>query len=308
MKPVILTDRPASPGTLVYVADLYRASPALGREDLEYLSLLPPFSVLFVKSIRSRTLDIFPPRPTPDLTLTEEGADFLARLGVTQVLADNHVLEDHTGKLTVTPGVDLTHVLPGFYWCEQDSSSVSLCDQVPLPIGVRRDGSLCTRIQWASTTEKTPYYWVNNLIDDDIERHGGTWGANTMGPANCILDFFGELKTISAIRLFHNVGSDESIIEEMASHIRMYVCDDERCGRFGRDTQDINTVSWELIADIEMRMEEHWRTVVLPTPVKGRYFRLELVKNFGTPPDVPWTETSELKIYPAAQLVPGILG
>jgi len=26
--------------------------------------------------------------------------------------------------------------------------------------------------------------------------------------------------------------------------------------------------------------------------------RLELVKNHGTPPNLPWTETSELKLYP----------
>ena len=297
MKKVNLTALPPQ-APLGYVADLYRCNAALGAEDLEFLRLLPPFRALFVKSVRSRTLDIFPPRPTPDLTLTEEGAAFLEELGITKVFVDNSSRFDPTGKLPVVSNTDLTGVLPGFYCYNDDGESALLDTQVPLPTGVRRDGSLYTRIQWASTTERTPYYWVNNLIDDDIERHGGTWGANTMGPANCILDFFGESKTLSAVRLFHNVGSDESILEEMASHIRMYVSDDERCGRFGRDTQDVDAVNWRLIVDTPMRMEEGWYLFPLKTPVQAKYVRLELVKNFGTPPDVPWTETAELKLYP----------
>lgn len=298
MKKVELAPLPAE-APLGYVADLYRCNSDLDVGDLEFLRFLPPVQTIFVKSIRSRTMDIFPPRPTPDLVLTQKGAAFLAELGVTKVFVDNDRLCDPSGNLCVVSNTDLTGILPGFYRYDEGGEAVRLDAHIPLPMGVRRDGSLYTRIQWASTTEKTPYYWVNNLIDDDIERHGGTWGANTMGPANCILDFFGESKAISAVRLFHNVGSDESILEEMASHIRMYVCDDERCGRFGRDTQDIDTVDWKLIVDTPMRMEEGWYLFPLPAPVQAKYFRLELVKNFGTPPDVPWTETAELKLYPA---------
>lgn len=53
-----------------------------------------------------------------------------------------------------------------------------------LPLGVRRDGSYYTRIEWASHTESDPTFWVVNLIRDDTERNGGTWGANTMGPGD----------------------------------------------------------------------------------------------------------------------------
>ena len=38
------------------------------------------------------------------------------------------------------------------------------------PLGVRRDGSYYTRIEWANMTESDPTFCVNNLIDDDTER------------------------------------------------------------------------------------------------------------------------------------------
>ena len=38
------------------------------------------------------------------------------------------------------------------------------------PIGVRRDGSYYTRVLWADVTENDPTFWVNNLINDDLER------------------------------------------------------------------------------------------------------------------------------------------
>ena len=44
------------------------------------------------------------------------------------------------------------------------------------PLGVRTDGSYYTRIEWASHTETDPMLWVLNVIDDDVERNGGTWG------------------------------------------------------------------------------------------------------------------------------------
>lgn len=65
------------------------------------------------------------------------------------------------------------------------------------PLGVRRDGSYYTRIEWASHTESDPCFWVGNVIDDDTQRNGGTWGANTMGPADVVLSFFGETQKIS---------------------------------------------------------------------------------------------------------------
>ena len=39
------------------------------------------------------------------------------------------------------------------------------------PLGVRRDGSYYTRIEWASHTESDPTFWVVNLIRDDTERN-----------------------------------------------------------------------------------------------------------------------------------------
>ena len=119
-----------------------------------------------------------------------------------------------------------------------------------------------------------------------------------MGPANAILDFFGEEQAIETVRIFHNVGSTISIEEEMAEHIRLYVSNDERCSRFGREDQDIDTVHWEKILDIHMEMKEKWNTYFIDRPVKARYLRIELVRNFGTPEDVPWTETAELKVFP----------
>lgn len=73
MKNVTVVSAPIPSGTLAYVADLYRAGTPLEEKDLAFLRLLPKFSVLMVKTIRSRTLDIFPPRPTPDMTLTAAG-------------------------------------------------------------------------------------------------------------------------------------------------------------------------------------------------------------------------------------------
>ena len=93
------------------------------------------------------------------------------------------------------------------------------------PLGVRTDGSYYTRIEWASHTESDPMLWVLNAIDDDTERNGGTWGANTFGPANVVLSFFGEEQTVSKIRIFRNVGITASVLEELARQINVYVSD-----------------------------------------------------------------------------------
>lgn len=167
-----------------------------------------------------------------------------------------------------------------------------------LPVGVRRDGSYYTRIEWTDSTVNNPLFWVCNLIDDDIERSGGTWGANTMGPANVVLSFFGEEQEISRVRFFHNVGLPISILEEEAKQIRMYISNTEEPRSLKADTDKIDDVPWELVGDFAMKKEMSWQEFVLDKPVTAKYVRIELVENFGTPPEIPWTETSELKIYP----------
>lgn len=165
--------------------------------------------------------------------------------------------------------------------------------------GIRRDGSYYTRIEWASHTTQTPLYWICNLIDDDLERDGGSWGANTLGPANAILSFFGERQPIGRIRIFHNVGATVSLIEELASLIHIYVSDDDRCRRLGDENADLDQVQWERILTCEMEKREGWFEFSLSKPVLAKYVRIELVCNFGTP--LPWTETNELKLYPPAE-------
>ncbi len=171
-------------------------------------------------------------------------------------------------------------------------------NRVPVELGVMRDGSYYTRIEWASHTVGNPLYWVNNLIDNDIARNGGSYGANTMGPANVILSFFGEPKEIGSFKIFHNVGADISPLEELASEINIYVTNDQRGNRFGDNKVKLGQVDWKKIANIKMEKKSQWNVFKLKHPVSARFLRLELVKNFGTPPDKPWTETNEIKIYP----------
>ncbi|MDO4812214.1 MAG: discoidin domain-containing protein [Eubacteriales bacterium] len=284
---------------IAYVADLYRANYIITKADIEYLKELPAFTVLLIKTTKSRKLEICPPREIRSQQLSDEAADFLYELGVKLVISDDESMMNKHFFSVVAPTC-LHGIEPGYYSCSCDENSCMLSDVPPgtLPIGVRRDGSLYSRIQWGSTTTSNPYFWICNLIDDDIERNGGTWGANTHGPANAILDFFGEEKNISCIRIFHNVGSPISIEEEMASAIRLYVSNDEKCSHFGNDKADINSVDWTEIVSVQMEMKEQWNTYFLKTPVTAKYVRIELVKNFDAPPDVPWTETAELKIFP----------
>lgn len=166
------------------------------------------------------------------------------------------------------------------------------------PLGVRRDGSYYTRIEWASHTVTDPLIWVNNLIDDDVERNGGTWGANTMGPANVILSFFGEQQKIGRIRIFHNVGVPHSILEELASIINIYISIDDDSRRLRDSEADIESVNWTEVLTCMMEKREGWFEFKLENPVMAKYIRVELVKNFGTPEHLPWTETSEIKFYP----------
>lgn len=165
------------------------------------------------------------------------------------------------------------------------------------PLGVRRDGSYYTRIEWCSHTVTDPLIWVNNLIDDDTERNGGTWGANTMGPANVILSFFGEEQVVSKVRIFHNVGVPHSILEELASVVNIYVSSSEAVRQMRSADCAVNEDDWHQVLCCKMEMRGGWSEFELLKRVKAKYVRMELVRNFGTPADCPWTETSELKIY-----------
>jgi hypothetical protein len=171
-------------------------------------------------------------------------------------------------------------------------------DQNAMPAGLRRDGSYYTRIEWVSTTESDPTFWVCNVIDDDLERSGGTWGAHTMGPADLVLSFFGEEQSFRTIKFFMNVGLPISILEELAAQINVYISTTDEARSLRTKDDRIDSVPWAKIAEFETKKEEGWQTLQLDSPVKARYVRFELVKNFGTPPDIPWTELSEIKIYP----------
>ncbi len=170
-----------------------------------------------------------------------------------------------------------------------------------LPIGIRKDGSFYTRILWADVTENDPTFWVNNLINDDLERNGGTWGANSETTANCVLDFFGETQKIGRIAIYKNVGITISILEELAKNINIYVsCSDEPL-KLRRKEDKINDVKWEKICCFDIVKEEGWQEIVLEKPVFAKYLRVELVENFCKKDDsfIPWIETSEIKLYPA---------
>ena len=164
------------------------------------------------------------------------------------------------------------------------------------PLGVRRDGSYYTRIEWATHTESDPTFWVVNLIRDDTERNGGTWGANTKGPASVVLSFFGETQTIRRIRIFRNVGLDISVLEELAKTIDLYISNTDEPRKLRRKENRIDEVPWTFLKRVEMEKAEGWQEIVLDEPVEARFVRMDLLENFGTP--IPWSETSEIKIYP----------
>ncbi len=169
------------------------------------------------------------------------------------------------------------------------------------PIGVRRDGSYYTRVEWASHTVEDPCIWVLNVIDDDVERNGGTWGANTMGPADVVLGFFGESQTVGKVNLFKNVGKDISILEELAKTINIYVSNTDEPRNLKTEDDKIDSVKWEKVATVTTEKSEGWQEVVLDKPVAAKYVRVELVENHGTAPDLPWTEINEIKIFPPAK-------
>ena len=165
--------------------------------------------------------------------------------------------------------------------------------------GVRRDGSYYTRVDFATVTESDPTFWVNNIIDDDLERCGGTWGANSETTADVVLSFFGELQTVSRIKLYKNVGLDISILEELAKQVNIYVSDTDEPKKLRRKDDDINSVEWKKIASVDIIKEEGWQEIVLSKPMQAKYVRIELVDNFCERDEnfIPWIEMSEVKIY-----------
>lgn len=164
-------------------------------------------------------------------------------------------------------------------------------------LGVRRDGSYYTRIKWCSHTESDPTFWVCNLISDDTERNGGTWGAHTMGPANVVLDFFGEEQKVGRIKIFRNVGITISILEELCKTINVYYNDTDEPNKIRRAEDDLNSVEWKLATTITTEKAEGWQEIVLDAPIKAKFIRLEMVENHGTPPEIDWTEMSEVKFF-----------
>ncbi len=165
------------------------------------------------------------------------------------------------------------------------------------PLGVRRDGSYYTRIEWCSHTESDPLLWVLNIIDDDVTRNGGTWGANTLGPAHLILSFFGEEQSIGKIRFFRNVGIDISVLGELCKAVDIYVSDTDEPRKLRKKEDSIESVPWKFLTHVNIGKEEGWQDVVLETPVNAKYIRFDMLENHDTP-EIPWTEMNEIKIYP----------
>ena len=310
-----------------YVVDLYRTEKSVSKEDIDFIKALKPFDILYLKTQNSYQDQCWEKFDQNYIYIDESAAEFIVRQGIKGVALDALAVERFGAKeakthkillknnaVVVIEGVDLRGVKEGYYFSACLPMKIMGSDGAPartilIPeedlqmekqaLGVRRDGSYYTRIEWASHTTDLEYTWVMNLIDDDLDRFGGTWGANTAGPANAILSFFGERQEIGMFRLFHNVGIDISILEELAKYIRIYVSSDDRAARMRQGT-DIDTIEWEKVIDVEMEMKEKWTNFILAQPLSAKYVRLELVENFKPLEDLPWVETSEFKVYPPA--------
>ncbi len=172
-----------------------------------------------------------------------------------------------------------------------------------LPIGVRRDGSYYTRIEWATVTESDPTFWVCNVISDDHERNGGTYGAcveNLPEPKNnLILSFFDEHQEIGKVKLYKNVGVDISVPEELARHLNIYVSNSDLPKKIRRKDDDIESADWKLVKSVDLKKEFGWEDIVLDSPVIAKFVRFEFIDNFCDKDNfIPWVETSEIKIFP----------
>ena len=164
------------------------------------------------------------------------------------------------------------------------------------PLGVRRDGSYYTRVEWANHTEPDPTFWVLNLIPEDTGRNGGTWGANTYGPAIAVLSFFGESQKIGKIRIFRNVGLDISVLEELAKTVDIYVSNTGEPEKLRRIEDRVEEIPWEFVKRVPIEKAEGWQEIELDVPVEARYVRVDLLENQGT--EIPWVEISKVKLYP----------
>ena len=171
-----------------------------------------------------------------------------------------------------------------------------------LPVGVRRDGSYYTRVLWADTNEGDVGFWANNLIDDDYDRNGGTWGANCDTAANAVLDFFGETQSIAKIAFYKNVGATISVLEELAKHVNVYVYNANEPLALRSKADPMDPAAWTKIAEMDTIMTVGWQEIPLDKPVNAKYIRIELVDNFCKRDDsfIPWIEMSEVKFYPEA--------
>ena len=82
------------------------------------------------------------------------------------------------------------------------------------------------------------------------------------------------------------MGLDISILEELAKAIDIYISDTDEPRRLRRQE----------VKHVEMEKAEGWQEILLDEPVEARFVRFDLLENHGTP--IPWTETSEIKMYP----------
>ena len=103
---------------------------------------------------------------------------------------------------------------------------------------------------------------------------------------------------MSRIRIFRNVGLDISILEELCKTMDIYYSDTDEPRKLRRQEDKIDDVPWEFIMRVDMEKAEGWQDITLPKPVKAKFIRFEMVDNHGSEATPPWTETSEIKIYP----------
>ena len=76
----------------------------------------------------------------------------------------------------------------------------------------------------------------------------------------------------------------------------IYYSDTDEPRKLRRKEDAIDSVEWKYIMKVETEKAEGWQEIVLPAPIKAKYLRFDLLENHGTP--IPWTELSEIKIYP----------
>lgn len=138
--------------------------------------------------------------------------------------------------------------------------------------------------------------WVCNVIRDDNERNGGTWGANTFGPAELVLSFFGEKQKVGKIRFYRNVGVTISVIEELAKQVDIWYCDSDDAAKLRCSEDSIDSVAWKHVMLVDIERAEGWQEVVLKEPIEAKYMRFTLVENDSD--TIDWVEMNQIKLYP----------